>query len=75
MMGPCKDCEYRNVGCHSTCEPYLEYKEQTEKAREARMLEKESFPYSWGDRGFFAVKRYRSTQPKIKSYIFNRAVK
>ena len=22
---PCKDCEFRQVGCHSTCELYKDY--------------------------------------------------
>lgn len=26
IQAPCKDCEERQVGCHSTCEKYAEYK-------------------------------------------------
>lgn len=26
MKAPCKDCENREVGCHSKCEEYIEWK-------------------------------------------------
>ena len=28
---PCKDCEEREVACHSTCEKYKKYKEKLAK--------------------------------------------
>lgn len=28
INAPCKDCENRHVGCHSTCEAYIEAKRQ-----------------------------------------------
>ena len=28
MKVPCKDCENREVGCHSKCEEYIEWKEE-----------------------------------------------
>jgi hypothetical protein len=27
-MAPCKDCPDRFVGCHSTCEKYIQYKKE-----------------------------------------------
>ena len=30
----CRDCEERHSGCHSTCEKYLEAKEQHEQRKE-----------------------------------------
>lgn len=33
----CKGCEERHVGCHSTCEIYKAYREELDKAKEARI--------------------------------------
>lgn len=27
---PCKDCKDRHLGCHDTCEKYLEFKHENE---------------------------------------------
>ena len=35
---PCKDCEFRHIGCHSTCEPFKDY--EAEKARYYKEREK-----------------------------------
>lgn len=35
----CKDCADRHESCHSTCERYLEFKRECEKARENRKVE------------------------------------
>ena len=34
MTAPCKDCVKRFIGCHSTCEDYLEFSKQNEAERE-----------------------------------------
>lgn len=31
---PCKNCEFRAVGCHSVCEKYIEYKRKNDEERE-----------------------------------------
>lgn len=40
---PCKDCENRKMGCHSTCKDYKEYKTliETEKAKIYKVYETE----------------------------------
>ena len=30
---PCKDCKYRQLGCHDYCLPFLEFKEMNETMR------------------------------------------
>lgn len=30
----CHHCEFRHVGCHSTCQPYLEQKAEQKRLRE-----------------------------------------
>lgn len=35
-ISPCKDCEERVLGCHSTCEKYQEFNAYMEEQRKAR---------------------------------------
>lgn len=43
----CKDCKNRSVGCHSRCNSYKAYKEETKRINEKRQLynEKENMLY------------------------------
>lgn len=34
-VSPCKDCERRAVGCHSTCPDYAEYKNKLDHKNDA----------------------------------------
>ena len=36
MKVPCKNCELREVGCHSRCDAYLLYKKEMELFNEHR---------------------------------------
>lgn len=59
---PCKDCSDRHVGCHATCERYLEwqttYYEYKEKVFTERSKQNRLDKYSI-DRSIAAKKRYR----------------
>lgn len=39
MKPPCRYCEARCLGCHSTCEKYKEYDEERKEIRKERMKE------------------------------------
>lgn len=43
VSSPCKDCVDREIGCHSTCEKYINFQREREaynkKVREARKKE------------------------------------
>jgi hypothetical protein len=41
LVVPCKDCQKRKVGCHSTCKEYKEFSVANEARREAIKREKE----------------------------------
>jgi hypothetical protein len=41
MKAPCKDCPNRKVGCHSTCEKYLDYRKEVDKINKIKFAEKE----------------------------------
>lgn len=32
----CRDCDKRELGCHSTCQEYIEYKKRTEEYKNKR---------------------------------------
>ena len=36
MTCPCRDCEKRNIGCHSKCSLYKEWAKENEKLRKER---------------------------------------
>lgn len=37
---PCKNCEDREVGCHSKCEAYMEWAKEHEELREKNRTER-----------------------------------
>lgn len=44
----CKDCEKRTLGCHSTCEEYIQFRKERDemlnkKREESRILWNEAF--------------------------------
>ena len=41
MICPCKDCQDRKIGCHSSCIKYKEFHEEREEIREVKALERE----------------------------------
>ena len=36
---PCKNCEQRQVGCHSSCEKYIKWKSEYVSQRKAENLD------------------------------------
>ena len=44
-VAPCKDCEARHMGCHSTCEGYQEFVKSREKLREEKIKKSEEYFY------------------------------
>lgn len=45
MKSPCKGCEYRVLGCHSTCAAYIKYNHNQMKLRESRDIRGDVFGY------------------------------
>lgn len=45
MKSPCKGCEYRVLGCRSTCAAYIEYNNHQMKLRESRDNRGDVFGY------------------------------
>ena len=37
IQGPCQGCERREVGCHSSCEEYKEYREHVDNMNAIRL--------------------------------------
>lgn len=36
MRGPCKNCDMRVIGCHSTCSDYIDYKNKLDAINEVK---------------------------------------
>lgn len=41
IKAPCKDCQNRQVGCHSKCQGYLEYQAKNKAINTKRLEEHE----------------------------------
>ena len=54
-MTPCRDCEKRQVGCHSSCEEYKAYAARLERIRAAK-FEKNRETRDWCLTRFVRVK-------------------
>ena len=66
MSAPCKNCEKRTLGCHSSCKDYMEYKAEVERIKAVRGWDREQQQYF----GSLAIarrkgrKKYTSLQHK-----------
>ena len=50
IKAPCKDCKNREIGCHETCELYIQYKKDNELVKQQRKLDSIfSWPTSMND--------------------------
>lgn len=44
-MNPCYKCTDRQVGCHSKCEKYQQWKKESNKKRDAKFIDREYESY------------------------------
>ena len=63
MKVPCKNCEDRELGCHSECEKYLEFQEQRRSVNKKRQHDAVMH-----DVKFNAVCRMRRLRPSNGMY-------
>lgn len=42
VKAPCKNCAKRELGCHSICGPYIQYKEIYQRGTEAMKRERDA---------------------------------
>lgn len=45
ISSPCKDCIKREVGCHSRCTDYIEYRKSLEDIRKTKQEERRFMSY------------------------------
>ncbi len=41
IPAPCKDCEKRKIGCHSSCDDYLKFREWLDDVKKAEKLDRQ----------------------------------
>lgn len=62
-LSPCKDCEDRHEGCHSSCEDYLTWKAAND-IEHAKVLEKKHQMSDTNGHAIISVTRYTGRKPK-----------
>lgn len=62
---PCKGCDKREIGCHSTCKDYISFKEEAEALREKIKFEKAK---SYGSSYFSTRKELTRKLDRNKNY-------
>jgi hypothetical protein len=55
----CKDCPDRSLGCHGTCEKYIQEKAKTEALKHKIALEREIFIFAKDRRLEYGAKRLK----------------
>lgn len=45
MDVPCRECQFREVDCHSKCESYLEYRAKLDERNKERYKEIDTYSY------------------------------
>ena len=45
MKSPCKGCEYRVIGCYSTCAAYIKYNRNRKEELETRDIHSDVYGY------------------------------
>lgn len=48
MKTPCRECKFREVGCHSRCESYKQYRASLDKFNEEKNMQGDAYKYVWG---------------------------
>lgn len=63
MKPPCRGCQFREVGCHSKCESYIQWRALLDKYNEQRNIQGDAYKYV-GDN----VRTIRHRMRKLKGY-------
>lgn len=63
MKTPCRECKFREVGCHSKCESYKQYRASLDKLNEKKNIKGDAYKYV-GDN----VRAIRHRMRKLKGY-------
>ena len=53
MNTPCKDCPYREIGCHARCPTYQSFRAEKDKECEGRLMNYKTYYYPSSDSTFF----------------------
>lgn len=61
MISPCKVCEGREIGCHSNCDKYKEFRDLIDKKNEAFKEGQEMSSYI-SSRRYYETKKYHTSQ-------------
>ena len=68
MESPCKDCQNRFVGCHSSCVKYIDY-QQAQVAKNKEMGKKRAEARGYGYTDYIVKRHNERNRKKFKGYI------
>lgn len=63
MKPPCRGCQFREVGCHSKCESYIQWRAQLDKYNEQKNIQNDASKYIRDN-----VSTIRHRMRKLKGY-------
>ena len=63
MKPPCRECQFREVGCHSKCESYIQWRVQLDKYNEQKNIQNDACKYIRDN-----VRTIRHRMRKLKGY-------
>ncbi len=63
MKTPCRGCQFREVGCHSKCESYIQWRVQLDKYNEQKNIQNDACKYIRDN-----VRTIRHRMRKLKGY-------
>lgn len=63
MKPPCRECQFREVGCHSKCESYIQWRVQLDKYNEQKNIQNDASKYIRDN-----VRTIRHRMRKLKGY-------
>ena len=65
---PCKNCETRFVGCHTSCVKYIDY-QQAQVAMNVNVMKKKAEARGYGYTEYIVGKHNERNRKKFKGYI------
>lgn len=45
MKTPCRGCQFREVGCHSKCESYIQWRAKLDEYNEQKNIQGDTYKY------------------------------
>ena len=68
MNTPCKDCPYREIGCHARCPTYQSFRAEKDKECKERLFTMQTFYYPSSDSTEFKNRKTFQYRRNVRRY-------